>query len=40
MNRIKALAGDTTYTLEDPALSADVNAPALSDQNVKKMKVE
>ncbi|MBC8869959.1 MAG: aldo/keto reductase [Planctomycetes bacterium] len=37
---IKALAGDTTYTNEDRALLADVSAAVLSDENVKKMKVE
>jgi predicted aldo/keto reductase-like oxidoreductase len=37
---IKTLAGDTTYTNEDRALLAGVSAAVLSDETVKKMKVE
>ena len=37
---MKALAGDTMYTNEDRALLAGVGAAVLSDENVKKMKVE
>ena len=37
---IKTLAGDTTYTNEDRALLAGVGAAVLSDEKVKKMKVE
>ena len=34
------LAGDTTYTNEDRALLAGVSAAVLSDEKVKKMRVE
>ena len=37
---IKTLAGDTTYTNEDRALLAGVSAAVLSDEKVKKMRVE
>lgn len=37
---IKTLAGDTTYTNDDRALLAGVSAAVLSDEKVKKMKVE
>ena len=37
---IRALASDTTYTNEDRALLAGVSAAVLSDENVKKMRVE
>ncbi len=37
---IKTFAGDTTYTNEDRALLAGVSAAVLSDENVRKMRVE
>ncbi len=37
---VKTFAADTTYTNEDRALLAGVSAAVLSDENVKKMKVE
>ncbi len=36
----KTIAGDTTYTNEDRALLAGVSAAVLSDENVKRMRVE
>ena len=37
---IRTLAGDTTYTNKDRALLAGVSAALLSDEKVKKMRVE
>jgi predicted aldo/keto reductase-like oxidoreductase len=37
---VKTLAGDTSYTNEDRVLLAGVSAAVLSDENVRKMKVE
>ena len=37
---IKTLAGDTTYTNDDRALLAGVSAAVLSDEKVKKMRLE
>ena len=37
---VKTLASDTTYTNEDRALLAGVSAAVLSDENVKKMRME
>ena len=37
---IKTLAGDTTYTNEDRALLAGFSSALLSDENVRKMRVE
>jgi hypothetical protein len=37
---IKTFAGDTTYTNEDRALLAGVSATVLSDEKVRKMRVE
>jgi predicted aldo/keto reductase-like oxidoreductase len=36
----KTIAGDTTYTNEDRALLAGVSAAVLSDENIKRMRVE
>jgi len=37
---VKTLVGDTTYTNEDRALLAGVSSAVLSDENVRKMRVE